>query len=284
MYEYELMPTRFKRGECYQQPGSIKVCDGAFKVYQQYKAGAFLIDVLAKGDQMHLQAGCWLEAATQLAQLSRVPGTLEKQSRLLELERRIRKPLSQLGVKSRIAAVLCVLEEQLLESGQGLDLNLTREEFAHLTGTVYETVIRTFAEFKQSEIIRVEGRRIFLKDKEHLARIGQYMLRINEGEREALTGVSNAESHRYECNEASQIEKAPTQGQRYSEFKVSACKIEREKTHHEKYSESKNKTRAKEFQDEPSRSSYRYQKSVIESEPLRLIRGFERRNSKNRSA
>jgi hypothetical protein len=57
-----------------------------------------------------------------------------------------------------------------------IDLDLTREEIAHLAGTVYESVIRMLTKFKNDGLIHLEGRKILIKDETLLARTAQIVL------------------------------------------------------------------------------------------------------------
>lgn len=92
---------------------------------------------------------------------------------------RLRRPLDLMPVKARVAATLWQLMEAhgvRVADGVLLDLDLTREEIAHLAGTVYESVIRMLTKFKNDGLIQLEGRKILVKDETLLARMAQVVL------------------------------------------------------------------------------------------------------------
>ncbi|MDZ4084941.1 MAG: Crp/Fnr family transcriptional regulator [Bdellovibrionales bacterium] len=92
---------------------------------------------------------------------------------------RLRRPLDLMPVKARVAATLWQLMEAhgvRVADVVLLDLDLTREEIAHLAGTVYESVIRMLTKFKNDGLIKLEGRKILIKDETLLARTAQVVL------------------------------------------------------------------------------------------------------------
>jgi CRP-like cAMP-binding protein len=96
---------------------------------------------------------------------------------------RLRRPLDLMPVKARVAATLWQLMEAhgvRVADGVLLDLDLTREEIAHLAGTVYESVIRMLTKFKNDGLIQLEGRKILIKDETLLARTAQVVLDRSE--------------------------------------------------------------------------------------------------------
>ena len=52
-------------------------------------------------------------------------------------------------------------------------ISLTREDLANIIGTATETVIRLISDFKEEGLIKVKGRKIFLKDIQGLKRISK---------------------------------------------------------------------------------------------------------------
>jgi CRP-like cAMP-binding protein len=114
---------------------------------------------------------------------------------------KLRRPLDLLPVKARVAATLWSLMEShgvRVADGVLLDLDLTREEIAHLAGTVYESVIRMLTKFKNDGLIQLEGRKILIKDETLLARTAQIVLdrpeTIPESSNEVQTGVDRHDS------------------------------------------------------------------------------------------
>ena len=70
-------------------------------------------------------------------------------------------PSAQKTVRERLAEVLLLLEQKLGTDPEGfIKISLTREEIANLVGTATESAIRLISEFKQDELISVDGRNI----------------------------------------------------------------------------------------------------------------------------
>lgn len=91
----------------------------------------------------------------------------------------LRRPLDLMPVKARVAATLWQLMQVhgvRVADGVLLDLDLTREEIAHLAGTVYESVIRMLTKFKNDGMIQLDGRKILVKDETLLARTAQIVI------------------------------------------------------------------------------------------------------------
>ncbi len=92
---------------------------------------------------------------------------------------RLRRPLHLLPVRSRVAATIWILQAVYGDEtpeGRLLNLELTREEIAHLSSTVYESVIRTLTKLKNDGIVRVEGRKLWILDDVRLAKTAQIEL------------------------------------------------------------------------------------------------------------
>jgi CRP-like cAMP-binding protein len=69
--------------------------------------------------------------------------------------------IAQKTVRERLAEVLLLLKESFdLDNQNTLQISLTREELANIVGTATESVIRLLSEFKQDNLIELQGRRI----------------------------------------------------------------------------------------------------------------------------
>ena len=80
--------------------------------------------------------------------------------------------LAQKSVRERTAEALLFLKETygLADDGETLNVSLSREELSNLVGTATETVVRFLKEFKDSGIVKLEGKKILLADVPALAR------------------------------------------------------------------------------------------------------------------
>lgn len=108
--------------------------------------------------------------------------TLRGANPAIRHEEYLRRPLDLMPVRARVAATLWLLA---LRHGAAahdrpgvriVNLGLTREEVAHLAGTVYESVIRTLTALKKEGVIDLEGRVIRILKEDQLARIGQIVV------------------------------------------------------------------------------------------------------------
>jgi CRP/FNR family transcriptional regulator, polysaccharide utilization system transcription regulator len=69
--------------------------------------------------------------------------------------------IAQKTVRERLAEVLLLLKENFdLDNQNTLQISLTREELANIVGTATESVIRLLSEFKQDNLIELQGRKI----------------------------------------------------------------------------------------------------------------------------
>ncbi|HAN79572.1 MAG TPA: Crp/Fnr family transcriptional regulator [Bacteroidales bacterium] len=69
--------------------------------------------------------------------------------------------IAQKSVRERLAEVLLLLRETFdLEPDGTLKITLTREELSNIVGTATESVIRLLSEFKQDNLIDINGRKI----------------------------------------------------------------------------------------------------------------------------
>lgn len=81
--------------------------------------------------------------------------------------------LAQKTVRERLAEVLLLLERKLGTDKEGfINISLTREEMANLIGTATESAIRLISEFKNDDLIEVDGRRIKILAHEKLIKLG----------------------------------------------------------------------------------------------------------------
>lgn len=81
--------------------------------------------------------------------------------------------IAQKTVRERLAEVLIHLRQDFdIDRDNYLKISLTREELANMVGTATESVIRLLSEFKQDNLIELQGRRIKIKDEKALIKIG----------------------------------------------------------------------------------------------------------------
>jgi len=80
--------------------------------------------------------------------------------------------IAQKTVRERLAEVLLLLKESFdLDNQNTLQISLTREELANIVGTATESVIRLLSEFKQDNLIELQGRKIKLLNIPGLQRV-----------------------------------------------------------------------------------------------------------------
>jgi CRP-like cAMP-binding protein len=80
--------------------------------------------------------------------------------------------IAQKTVRERLAEVLLNLKENFgLNQAQVLQISLTREELANIVGTATESVIRLLSEFKEDQIIELQGRQIRIINNAALAKL-----------------------------------------------------------------------------------------------------------------
>jgi len=81
--------------------------------------------------------------------------------------------IAQKTVRERLAEILIHLKNDFgLDENNILQISLTREELANIVGTATESVIRLLSEFKQDQLIELNGRKIRILDEAGLIRIG----------------------------------------------------------------------------------------------------------------
>jgi len=84
--------------------------------------------------------------------------------------------VAQKSVRERLAEVLLSLREDFgLDDDNVLQIHLTREELANLIGTATESVIRLLSEFKNDQLVGLQGRKIKILDEARLKRIANMM-------------------------------------------------------------------------------------------------------------
>ncbi len=79
------------------------------------------------------------------------------------------------GVRERTARVLVQLaRDHGVAAGSGvlIRMKLSREELAEMIGSAAETVTRQLAEFRESNLVKLDGRKIVVIDVEGLSRVG----------------------------------------------------------------------------------------------------------------
>ncbi len=79
---------------------------------------------------------------------------------------------TQKSVRERVALTLLALKETygFETDGATINVELSREDIANITGTATESVIRLLSEFKKDKLIEVQGRKIKFLNKEGLLR------------------------------------------------------------------------------------------------------------------
>ena len=81
--------------------------------------------------------------------------------------------IAQKTVRERLAEILIHLKNDFgLDDNKILQISLTREELANMVGTATESVIRLLSEFKQDDLIALNGRKIKILNESGLIRIG----------------------------------------------------------------------------------------------------------------
>jgi CRP/FNR family transcriptional regulator len=82
--------------------------------------------------------------------------------------------IAQKSVRERLAATLLMLKESYGMEGEEestlIDIALSREDLANIIGTATETVIRLLSEFKNQELILLQGKKIRILDPKGLVK------------------------------------------------------------------------------------------------------------------
>ncbi len=185
--------------------GVFTVRSGCLKRLRKYQKKDFLVSLVGKGELIGLEdflrpaslgtvryrdtfeaIGDVVVTAEPLSSLqiwwTNAPKSLGGFSgATLRPELYLKRPLDLMPVRARVAATLWLLAQEhgridAISRTRRLDLGLTREEVAHLAGTVYESVIRTLTGLKRDGIIDLQGRSIQILKEDQLARAGQIVL------------------------------------------------------------------------------------------------------------
>jgi len=78
------------------------------------------------------------------------------------------------SVRERLATHLVVMREKYKENyepGMDVEINLSRDDLASMTGTARENIVRILKEFKEEGAIETRGRKIIVKDVRKLIKI-----------------------------------------------------------------------------------------------------------------
>lgn len=84
---------------------------------------------------------------------------------------------AQKPARERVALQLIVLREKYkgdTKPGMPVEINMSRDDLASLTGTVKENVVRILSEFKEKNILTTHGRSIIVNDVKQLIQIANY--------------------------------------------------------------------------------------------------------------
>ncbi len=82
--------------------------------------------------------------------------------------------LSQKTVRQRLALSLLILRDKFKKENQDnkpVELDLSRDDLSKFVGTARETLVRLLHDFKEEELIEVNGRIIILKNALELSKI-----------------------------------------------------------------------------------------------------------------
>ena len=84
---------------------------------------------------------------------------------------------AQKSVRERLALQLIVLREKYKLNfyvGMPVEINISRDDLAHLVGTARESVVRVLTEFKEDGILETKGRKIIVHNVKKLISIANY--------------------------------------------------------------------------------------------------------------
>ena len=81
--------------------------------------------------------------------------------------------LAQKPVRERLAETLLALHEVFNKNGGNNHINLSRTDLANIIGTATESVIRLLSEFKDDNLIDINGRKISILNFEELKKVGR---------------------------------------------------------------------------------------------------------------
>jgi len=81
---------------------------------------------------------------------------------------------TQKTVRERVALTLLILQEKFkydLNENNEIQIILTRADFANIVGTAVATLVRLLHDFKEENLIRTQGRKIIINNKQGLLEI-----------------------------------------------------------------------------------------------------------------
>ena len=86
--------------------------------------------------------------------------------------------IAQHSVRERLAITLLVLREKFKTKtgeGQEIEINVSRDDIASMTGATRENIVRLLTDFKNEKLIDTKGRKIWVLDVNKLAAISNYI-------------------------------------------------------------------------------------------------------------
>jgi CRP-like cAMP-binding protein len=84
---------------------------------------------------------------------------------------------AQRSVRERLALQLIVIREKYksdFQSGEPVEINLSREDLASVVGTARENIVRILTELREDKIIETKGRKIIVLDVNRLIAMANY--------------------------------------------------------------------------------------------------------------
>lgn len=144
--------------------GDLSLLDGAPRSASAAAAGDSALLVLDRSDFVRLVSS---RPSATLAVLAVVARRLRETDEMAS-------DLAFMNVGGRLAKKLLELAAShgsQRADGVLLDIRLTQEEIANMIGVTRESVNRNLARFRQAGVLRMEGRRLLLRDPEGLAKL-----------------------------------------------------------------------------------------------------------------
>jgi CRP/FNR family transcriptional regulator len=81
--------------------------------------------------------------------------------------------LAQKPIRERLAETLVTLHQLFNKNGGNNHINLSRTDLANIVGTANECVIRLLSEFKDDQLININGRKIDILNLQELKKIAR---------------------------------------------------------------------------------------------------------------
>lgn len=170
--------------------GKVKVykitSDGKEQILHLAKAGDFIGYRALISDEFYsasatvIEEGaiCYIPKSEFIEILNNNPGffrrIMKKLSDDLGIMEQKLVTIAQKSVRERLAATLLMLKETYGLEGEEestlIDIALSREDLANIIGTATETVIRLLSEFKNQELISLQGKKIKVLDPKGLVK------------------------------------------------------------------------------------------------------------------